>query len=37
MASTTLAVTGGRPATVTVGDQVIPAYNLTVAIAARRN
>jgi hypothetical protein len=37
MASTTLAVTSGRPATVTVGDQVIPAYNLTVAIAARRN
>jgi hypothetical protein len=37
MASTTLAVTGGRPVSVTVGDQQIPAYSLTVAIAARRN
>jgi hypothetical protein len=37
MASTTLAVTNGRPIAVTVGDQQIPAYSLTVAIAARRN
>lgn len=37
MASTTLAVTDGRPIAVTVGDQQIPAYSLTVAIAARRN
>lgn len=37
MASTTLAVTGGRPVAVNVGDQQIPAYSLTVAIAARRN
>lgn len=37
MASTTLAVTGGRPVSVSVGDQQIPAYSLTVAIAARRN
>jgi hypothetical protein len=37
MASTVLAVTGGRPVSVTVGDQQIPAYSLTVAIAARRN
>lgn len=37
MASTTLAVTNGRPTSVTVGDQTIPAYSLTVAIAARRN
>jgi hypothetical protein len=37
MGSTTLAVTGGRPVSVTVGDQQIPAYSLTVAIAARRN
>ena len=37
MASTTLAVTGGRPVSVTVGDQQIPAYSLTVAVAARRN
>ena len=33
-----IAVTGGRPVSVTVGDQQqIPAYSLTVAIAARRN
>ena len=32
-----IAVTGGRPVSVTVGDQRIPAYSLTVAIAARRN
>jgi len=37
MASTTLAVTGGRPVSVTVGDQQIPAYSLTVAVASRRN
>ena len=37
MASTTLAVTNGRPTSVAVGDQNIPAYSLTVAIAARRN
>jgi hypothetical protein len=37
MGSTTLAVTDGRPIAVTVGDQQIPAYSLTVAIAARRN
>jgi ABC-type Zn uptake system ZnuABC Zn-binding protein ZnuA len=37
MASTALAVTDGRPIAVTVGDQQIPAYSLTVAIAARRN
>jgi ABC-type Zn uptake system ZnuABC Zn-binding protein ZnuA len=37
MASTTLAVTNGRPIALTVGDQQIPAYSLTVAIAARRN
>jgi hypothetical protein len=37
MASTTLAVTDGRPIAVTVGDQQIPAYSLTVAISARRN
>ena len=37
MASTTLAVTDGRPIAVTVGDQQIPAYSLTVALATRRN
>ena len=32
-----IAVTGGRPVSVTVGDQQIPAYSLTVPIPARRN
>ena len=32
-----IAVTSGRPVSVTVGDQQIPAYSLTVAIAARRD
>ena len=37
MASTTLAITAGRPVTFSVGDQQIPAYTMTCRIAARRN
>jgi hypothetical protein len=37
MGSTTLAVVDGRPITVTVGDQQIPAYALRCRNAARRN
>ena len=36
-ALTTIAVTDCRPSVALIGDQQIPAYDLTVRVAARRN
>lgn len=37
MASTTLAVTSGRPGYLALSGQDLPTYDLTVAVAVRRN
>jgi len=37
MASTTIAVTDGRPGNANIGGQDIPTYDLTVAVAVQRN
>jgi hypothetical protein len=35
--NSSLPITSGRPAVVTIGGQELPAYDLTVRIASRRN
>lgn len=35
--NSTLPITSGRPSVVTIGGQELPAYDLTVRIASRRN
>lgn len=35
--NSTLPITSGRPNSIEIGSQVIPCYDLTVRIAARRN